>query len=146
MGNLVEDLDLYAHEAYTKRDVAAGLKLVVELAGLGSVLGVAAALTTVTIPFLGPEPSRYVMRALARIFFDKYKDLSAEDRRLVRAAMSIAPSPATALSAFSSRLDELQFFSDVADGAAQLGERVGDIASLLEDESQEDERQDGGST
>jgi hypothetical protein len=138
MGTLYEDLAAHTREAYTGQDVVAGLKLLAELVGLASVLAVAGALTTVTIPFVGPRVSGPVMRKLAQVLFDGYRGLSAEDRRLVRAALSIVPNPVNTLSAFTDRLDELKFFWSAAEEAGEWADRLGDMASAVQDRFRRD--------
>jgi hypothetical protein len=129
---LGDDLEQYANDAYSRKDIVAGLKLLAELIGVGSVAAVAMALTTVTIPFLGPGPSRYVTRGLAQVLVNEYQELTTEDRKLVRAAMSIVPNPIDALSRFTDRLEELKFFfSDVLESANLLGDKIEELGSFV---------------
>ena len=88
MATLSEDLEKYADEVYTKKDVKAGLLLLGELAGLVSIFGIGAALSTVTIPLLGPSLTRSAVYGLTNVAFEKYKELSTEERKYVRAAIS----------------------------------------------------------
>ncbi len=138
MGTLLEDLEEYANEAYTKKDVVAGLKLLAELAGLATLFATVGALSTVTIPFLGPTWSRALILKLSHEALTQYEKLSAEERKKVRAAVSYA----TAAFGLSSlveqstsiveRVDEASFFSDLANQAEKV-EKWGDkLGSQLE--------------
>lgn len=120
MGTLYEDLEKYAGETFSKRDVKAGLKLITELCGVGSIVGFVGVLSGITIPFLGPGPSHFIMRGLGQLLFNKYQSLSAEDRKVLRAVVNRIPMPMSFLSQISDSVDEVSFFADVVDHADNL--------------------------
>lgn len=128
MGTLLEDLEKYANEVYTKKDVVAGMKLLAELAGLASLVAFAGALSTVTIPFLGPSWSRTLILKLSHEALIKYDKLSAEERKNVRAAIRYvraAVGLANPVEHIVDRVDEASFFSDLAEQAEKV-EKWGD--------------------
>ena len=83
--NLWEDLDKYADELYTKKDLKAGIKIIQELVGIG-VLGYSLwTIFTVSLPALGiPIASSTVLRLVARLIAI-YSQRGEKDRKAIRA-------------------------------------------------------------
>jgi hypothetical protein len=124
MASLGEDLENYAHEAYTKKDVKAGLKLLAELAGWASLAATAGALSTIVIPYIGPTWSRQLIMGLTNKAMEEYGRLSAEDRKYVRAAVRFIR-PETLVSGAVGNIADMEFFADLADKAGKI-EETGD--------------------
>lgn len=129
MGTLSEDLALYANEAFTKRDVIAGLRLLGELAGLVSLYATAIALSTVTIPFLGPTLTRQIVIALSRAGINEYGKLSTQERKQVRAVIRWIR-PAANASIVAETVSDTAFFADVADSVADSEEWASQLADF----------------
>ena len=129
MGTLSEDLELYANEAFTKRDVIAGLRLLGELAGLASLLAIGVALSTVTIPFLGPTLTKQAVYALSRVALNGYAELSTQERKQVRAVVRWIR-PATSVSIVAETVSDTAFFADVADKVAESEEAINELEKL----------------
>jgi hypothetical protein len=131
MAGLFEDLEKYAHEAYTKNDAQAGLKLLAELAGAASRYATGAALSTLTIPFLGPTITRDLVIGLTHKAMEAYSNLSSEERRYVRAAVRFV-SPAGIINEILGGAGEMDLMVDIADIAGDLEEISDKLQDLWE--------------
>ncbi len=85
---LSEDLDKYAKEVYTKKDIKAGLKLLREGIGFLSLFGTLTAALFIWLPGVGVPISTALAAQVLRNAVSLYDDLSENERRNVRAAVS----------------------------------------------------------
>lgn len=87
MPNLDDDLARYADEAWNKRDIKAGLKLLAEVGGLVSLGAFGITAMTVWVPGLnaiGIPISAAAVTYYLRIAAQRYAQLSTEERAVVR--------------------------------------------------------------
>ena len=126
---LYDDLERYANETFTKKDLRAGLRLIAELAGIGTIAGVGLGLTSLTIPYIGPRLSYFILRGGAQLLVNWYVDLNAEDRRLVRAVLNKLP--INMFSSAASNAADMEFFADVVDTAATIEDAAGDVDEII---------------
>lgn len=85
---LEQDLDRYKDEFFTGKDIRAGLALLLEIAGMVSILTALLTITTVWLPGLGIPISTGTAYVLCRKAGEAYADLPADQRKLIRAAVS----------------------------------------------------------
>lgn len=90
MSKLDDDLQLYANEAFTKGDVASGLKLIGEISGIVMLAGLATTAITVWLPGLNIAiPSGTLYYGL-RMAAQQYSNMDETERKQVRAVATLA--------------------------------------------------------
>lgn len=84
---LMGDLGRYSNELYTKGDLKAGLRLLVEIAGYGSVAVFTVAAITIWLPMVGITLSGAVGAKILTEVMKAYASMSREQRKQIRAAV-----------------------------------------------------------
>jgi hypothetical protein len=85
--DLFEDLDFYANEFYTKKDLKAGIRLLQESAGMIMVGGALISTLTITMPALGIPVSSAVVVNIIRSVAITYARCTSSERKQIRAAI-----------------------------------------------------------
>ena len=85
--DLFEDLDFYANEFYTKKDLKAGIRLLQESAGMIMVGEALISTLTITMPALGIPVSSAVVANIIRSVAITYARSTSSDRKQIRAAI-----------------------------------------------------------
>ncbi|MCM1220684.1 MAG: hypothetical protein NC548_39965 [Lachnospiraceae bacterium] len=84
MSQLEEDIKKLGNEAFTKGDAWAAVKIVGEVAGFVTVMGIATAVvTTIFNPLLAVGGGAMACRFMLKKCADVYMDLPTDQRRLV---------------------------------------------------------------
>ena len=87
LSNLEQDLTNYAEEAWTNKDIIAGFKLLMTLAGVGGTITFGIGILTSGIPFLqslGIPITFSVASKLISTAVKSYDNLNSDDRKAVR--------------------------------------------------------------
>lgn len=90
LSQLEEDLKTYANEAWTKKDVVAGLKLIATIGGAAGTVGALIALISTGIPIIqsiGIPITGAMVGSLIRQAIKGYDGLGSEERKFVRKAV-----------------------------------------------------------
>ncbi len=92
MSQLESDLKTYADEAWNRRDIKAGLKLLGELAGIGGLCGLGYVVLTSWVPglnALGIPISVGLAGQLLKAAYQHYADMAEEEREVVRKVVRV---------------------------------------------------------
>lgn len=84
MSTLAEDLERYANEAYHKKDLKAGIRLIQEVVGLVTIGGLLFSALFVWLPGIGIPVSGIVIVRVVQGVSQAYGNLDTEERRQVR--------------------------------------------------------------
>jgi len=87
MSKLAEDLEYYYHEAYYRRDIKAGIKLITEVTGLVSLGALLLSALFVWLPGIGIPITAVAAVNVIRAATQAYTGLNAEERKQVRAVV-----------------------------------------------------------
>ncbi|MEW5870985.1 MAG: hypothetical protein AB1894_17055 [Chloroflexota bacterium] len=139
MPTLSEDLEHYWDEAYTHKDIIAGLKLLAEFAGLVGLgitagIGGAWALSLILGPFGIPVSAGAVYHGIVKPILEWYSKLETEERFYVRAAVN-AFNPAQHLQIAGEAIDhvdEVAVLIDILRKALDVHKIAGRSASALD--------------
>ncbi|NLS92673.1 MAG: hypothetical protein GXX96_10995 [Planctomycetaceae bacterium] len=85
---LSQDLNHYARELYTRRDLKAGIKILKELAGMITVGGFALSALTIWLPAVGITLSTATIARILIHVAKFYHNASETERKQIRAALS----------------------------------------------------------
>jgi hypothetical protein len=85
---LAEDLETYAHELYTRRDLKAGIQLISEISGVVAVGGLLLTILTSWLPAIGIAVPTFVIVRCLYLAACAYNDLGTKERRQIRAVVS----------------------------------------------------------
>ena len=91
MSDLFTDLETYADEAWTKKDIKAGLRIIGEVAGVATIAGLGFTAVTVWVPGIQAIGIPITASAVGRLVVQlgaRYADLPTEDRACVRKTIS----------------------------------------------------------
>ena len=87
MSKLSEDLDHYANEAYYRKDIKAGIRLIAEVSGLITLGGLLLSALFVWLPGIGIPITTVVAIKVIKAATEAYVNLDATDRKKVRAVV-----------------------------------------------------------
>jgi hypothetical protein len=87
MSKLADDLEFYGNEAYYRRDLKAGIKLIAEIAGAVSLGSLLLSILFVWLPGIGIPITAAVAIKVLKAAAEGYVNLDSEDRKKVRAVV-----------------------------------------------------------
>lgn len=88
MSSLQEDLEVYADELFSKKDLKAGIKIVSEILGVAGIMGVGVTIgSTFITPILGASAGMLIAKLMTREVLKRYMSLSTDERKQVRAVV-----------------------------------------------------------
>ncbi len=87
MPDLSSDLETYADELYTRRDLHAGLKIAAEISGVVALAGLALTVLTVWLPAVGVPVSAATVATVLRQLALAYVRAPTEERKQIRAVV-----------------------------------------------------------
>ena len=139
MGTLTEDLDRYWDEAYTNKDIIAGLKLIAEFAGLVGLavtafVGGSIVLSWILGPFGIPVSGGAVFHIIVKPLLEWYDKLETRQRFYVRAAIN-AFNPAQHLEMATgavSQMEEVTMLIEVIRKALNVQKKASKAANVLD--------------
>jgi len=97
MSKLAEDLDLYYNEAYYRRDIKAGIKLIKEITGLVSLGAVLVSALFIWLPGIGIPVTAVAAGHVIKAAVTAYADLDATQRKQVRGVVKFVQGRANLL-------------------------------------------------